>query len=284
MMLITIFVQFLIAALVSKYAPSMKDSSWSIGLLVGIPLYCVGFPVFLKMIKNLPNGPKGEVKKMSLKNIVVAFFISMAGTYIFNIVGNVINILIGLIKGSTITNPVNSVVEMSSIIPTIIFMVTLSPIIEEVIFRGVILDKLRGYGDRNAIFFTALTFALFHGNLSQFFYAFALGLIFGYIAIKTNTILYTVILHIGINLFGSVIMPGLVLSGNETLIMLTGLSVIVFMVVGIILFNSNFKNIELEPKENKINRKIKNKIIYWNSGMIFYYILCSILFISTIMT
>ena len=169
----------------------------------------------------------------------------------------------------------------SSIIPIIIFVGILSPIVEEIVFRGVLLDKLRAYGDKRAICFTALTFALFHGNLSQFFYALILGLIFGYIAIKTNSIRYNIILHIIVNIFGSVIMPALALSSNKTLVMISGLIVISFVVIGIILFLVNYKKIKFEPTENKI-KKVGKKIVYWNIGMVLYYVACIGLFIYVI--
>lgn len=235
-------------------------------------------------MKKLPDGPKGEAKKLTIKQMVVIFFISMAASYIFNLVGIIINLLIGMIKGSDILNPLETMVEGTALIPTIIFIGILSPIIEEVVFRGVLLDKLRGHGERRAIFFTALSFALFHGNLSQFFYAFALGLIFAYITLRTNTIRYAVLLHILVNIFGTVIMPNLALSGNEILMTLGGFIVIAFIVVGSLLFSSHFKKIKLEDKKDEFDKRLSRRFAYGNAGMILYYMMCSILFIITIMS
>lgn len=282
MIVVVMIVQIVMVTVLNQLFPGIEENPWYVGLLIGIPLYLVAFPIFLFMMKKIPNGPKGETKKMSIKDIIVVFFISMAGTYIFNIVGNMINYLISIIKGSDVINPLENLATTSNIIPTIIFVGILSPIIEEIVFRGVLLDKLRGYGDKTAIWFTALTFALFHGNLSQFFYAFILGLIFGYIAIKTNTIRYTIILHILVNIFGSVIMPGLVIGENILLIMLAGLLVIIFIVIGSILFISNYKKMKLKITENEYDKDVGSRTAYWNFGMILYYIACLGLFISVI--
>lgn len=283
MLLAVMVAQTIISVAIQVLAPQIATSVWSIAILIGVPMYLIGFPVFLNMIRKVPNGPKGEVKKLSLGQMVVLFFISMSATYIFNIVGNMINTMIGSLKGSDVVNPLDSVINMSSLIPVIIFVVILSPIVEEIIFRGILLDKLRGYGDKTAIVFTAFTFALLHGNLSQFFYAFVLGLIFGYVALRTNTILYTIILHIIVNMFGSVIMPGLALSGNEALIVVAGALVIAFMLIGGILFIKNYKKIELNPYTEEIGEEVNKKKLYLNPGIILFYIASLMLFTSAIL-
>ena len=48
----------------------------------------------------------------------------------------------------------------------------------------------------------ALLFALMHGNLTQFLYAFPIGVLFGCIYYRTQNIGYTVLLHIAVNTFG----------------------------------------------------------------------------------
>lgn len=284
MILVVLVVQILMLTLLDKFAPGIEQSPWYIGLLIGIPFYLAGFPIILWMLNKISSGPKSEIKKMSLKNIIVVFFISMGATYIFNIVGIFINALISIIKGSDVINPLEMIAGTSNIIPIIIFVGILSPIVEEVVFRGVLLDKLRAYGNKRAIWFTAITFALFHGNLSQFFYALILGLIFGYIAIKTNTIRYTIILHIIVNVFGSVIMPALALSEDIIFVMISGLMVIGFIVIGIILFIVNYKKIKFEPTENQIDKEVGKKVVYWNIGMILYYLACVGLFINVILS
>lgn len=283
MVLAVVAVQLTIGSLITRLAPGIEKSPWFIGVLIGIPFYCVGFPIFLWMMKKIPDGQKGEIKKMPFRHLITMFFICMAGAYMFNIVGLVINTIIGFVKGGEVLNPLIEVLDGSSMIATIIFVGILSPIIEEVVFRGVLLDKLRGYGDKTAICFTALTFGLFHGNLSQFFYAFVIGLFFGYVAIKTNTIKYTVILHIVVNILGSVIMPALVLSGNDILIAISGLFVILIFVVGIILFILNIKKVKLEPEEKVTYSRAGKKGIYGNVGMLLYYAICLTLFIFAVM-
>lgn len=72
----------------------------------------------------------------------------------------------------------------------ILRIVIIAPIVEELIFRGAIMSGFsRNYNPFFAIFFSALLFALFHLNPWQFPAAFALGLILGWIRIRTESVL-----------------------------------------------------------------------------------------------
>ena len=75
----------------------------------------------------------------------------------------------------------------------------LAPITEELLFRGLILRTLKPFSKRFAIFASALTFGLFHGNLLQGPYAFVVGLVLGYVAVEYN-IIWAMVLHMINNL------------------------------------------------------------------------------------
>lgn len=65
-----------------------------------------------------------------------------------------------------------------------------APLVEESIFRGVILNGfLKNYRPTFAIFYSALLFALFHLNPWQFPAAFLLGLVLGWVRIRTGSLL-----------------------------------------------------------------------------------------------
>lgn len=78
----------------------------------------------------------------------------------------------------------------------ILRIVIIAPIVEELIFRGVIMAGFsRIYHPVFAILFSALLFALFHLNPWQFPAAFALGLILGWIRIRTGSVLACITGH-----------------------------------------------------------------------------------------
>ena len=68
-------------------------------------------------------------------------------------------------------------------------VVIVAPVVEELIFRGVIMHGLmRNYSAAKAIFYSGLLFALFHMNPWQFPATFVLGVILGWIMLKTRNI------------------------------------------------------------------------------------------------
>jgi len=78
----------------------------------------------------------------------------------------------------------------------ILRIVIIAPIVEELIFRGVIMAGFsRIYHPVFAIFFSALLFGLFHLNPWQFPAAFALGLVLGWIRIRTGSVLACIAGH-----------------------------------------------------------------------------------------
>lgn len=74
-----------------------------------------------------------------------------------------------------------------------------APIVEEIIFRGLVLRGLERYGKRFAILISALLFGLFHGNIVQSPYAFLVGLVLGYVAMEYS-IFWAMVLHMINNL------------------------------------------------------------------------------------
>lgn len=77
-----------------------------------------------------------------------------------------------------------------------------APILEELIFRGVILKKfLEKYSPAKAIIFSAIIFGLAHMNPWQFIAAFFIGLAIGYIYWKTKSIWPGIFMHFANNSF-----------------------------------------------------------------------------------
>lgn len=70
-----------------------------------------------------------------------------------------------------------------------------APLGEEFVCRGVILGTLRKYGNWWAIFITATLFGLMHMNFYQGPYALLVGLVLGYVTVKTGSIWCAVLIH-----------------------------------------------------------------------------------------
>lgn len=78
----------------------------------------------------------------------------------------------------------------------ILKVVIMAPVIEELIFRGVIMHGLmRNYSGFTAVFVSALMFALFHLNPWQFPATFILGLVLGILMVRTRNIFLCILGH-----------------------------------------------------------------------------------------
>ena len=77
------------------------------------------------------------------------------------------------------------------------------PILEEFLFRGLILQSLSvKYHPSKAIWITSLLFAIVHINPANIFIALVLGLLFSWVYYRTQTLLYNTLLHITANIVG----------------------------------------------------------------------------------
>ena len=68
-------------------------------------------------------------------------------------------------------------------------------LIEEFAYRGIAIGLLKPFGEGFAIVASAAAFAVLHGNFSQIAFAFFVGLVLGFIRIKTNSLLVPVAVH-----------------------------------------------------------------------------------------
>ena len=83
----------------------------------------------------------------------------------------------------------------AAIVLQILYVVVIAPVIEEVIYRGIILGTLSKYGNPAAILLSALAFGLMHSNIPQAASAFAMGILFAVIAINCGSVVPTIIIH-----------------------------------------------------------------------------------------
>lgn len=82
------------------------------------------------------------------------------------------------------------------ILPAILVIAVLPAVMEEFLFRGIILSNTRaGAGDIRAIFIVGFCFALFHASPEQTIYQFICGCIFAFLAVRSGSILPSVLIH-----------------------------------------------------------------------------------------
>jgi hypothetical protein len=91
------------------------------------------------------------------------------------------------------------VVWEKPVLLNLIYMAVLPAVVEEYLFRGVMFQCLRSCGLFKTAVITALMFALAHGNLNQFLYAFEVGLFLAYLVEASGSVYASMLAHMCLN-------------------------------------------------------------------------------------
>lgn len=79
--------------------------------------------------------------------------------------------------------------------------VVLAPVAEEIVFRGYMLGRfLRGFTEKQAVWVSAVIFALCHVSVLWMVYACFMGLLLAWVSIREDNTAYSIGLHVGFNL------------------------------------------------------------------------------------
>jgi len=171
------------------------------GLQVVI-MYAVAYPLFLLALKGV-KPVRLEKSKLSLEEFTILFLISQAVMVIGNLISTFITDRLSDVFGYEIENSTAELIYETPVWLIILVAVIIGPVFEELIFRKALIDRLSVYGDRLAIVISSVAFGVFHGNLSQLLYATGIGLVLGYIYVKTRDVKYTCLIHVLMNFLGS---------------------------------------------------------------------------------
>ena len=141
---------------------------------------------------------KYEGRKTVLETVLcfgAMIFTGSVATRITDAIAAVMDLLFGT---GEIQDALGSVAPQNYVNFTVFFLFVclIGPVCEEIIFRYLLLKPLRRCGDGVAVLLSAFIFGVYHGNFDQFPYAFAVGIFFGLIAVRTNSVLPSLILHV----------------------------------------------------------------------------------------
>ena len=211
------------------------------------------------------------LKKISLKMVAATVTISLALALLANFfadlfVGGIS--LFGIKNYAEMDFTTNNPVE---IILNIIAISIIPALSEEFAFRGIILSKLRKYGDGFAVFISALLFGLLHGNIVQIPFAFIVGLGLAFVTIKTSSIVPAIITHF-LNNLSSVIISIIVENKLMSEEIADGFYylflIIVFILAVFITYKLSQKSFFNLKKYTLIPFKERVKAVFTSSGII----------------
>lgn len=268
------------AMITSWLVPWIGQDAWMV--LCIIFMYPLAFFLYWLILQTVPKARQTWTCPMGTGHFLGWFVICMGGVYFGSLIGQFLMTIVSVITGETMVNQVEEMIMDMSLWAVILSAVILAPIMEELIFRKLVLDRLAGYGPAVAMSVSALVFGLAHGNFYQFFYAFLLGLIFAYIYLRTGKVRYSMMLHMMVNFCGSVI-PILLMrvaDENEVAAILASVTQLIFMGVfmlgGLILFICKWKEIKTYVHGNTVRGW--RRCLITSSGMILLYVCCVVLF------
>ena len=134
---------------------------------------------------------------------------------------------------------------------SLIIIGVLAPVLEELIFRGAILNSLNGLKTYQSLILGGVLFALFHQNPAQLLYQGIVGACLTYLALKSGSVLPSVVAHLFNNLF--IIITNAYFSGVEFYNIYT-------IVVGLILFALSLLGIYFYSKKTAQNPPEQKRI------------------------
>ena len=229
-----------------------------------IAIYLIAVPICF-LIMKLTNDSVVTVKeKMKANMYLRCVFVVFPVAYVLNIFSQR---LASLMTSGEAENTMINTLTAGDNIPAFIMVSFLAPIFEELVFRKFIIDRTRRYGEFTDIMFSSIAFGLFHCNLYQLFYAFAIGLVLGYVYVKTGNVLLTIIIHLIVNTSSSLapIIPTAYQYFAYAMLVLGVLSLVYTLIK---------RDVKLEPERDEVPSKELSAIAYRNSGTVLFAVVC----------
>ncbi len=212
-------------------------------LILASVMYLVILLTFVFINKNKDNKIiyKPNIKKLLLY-VVIAI---LSFLLLYPIITIVDSLLVDLgISLNTIPYELNTPNYFISLISLVI----LPAICEELLFRGLIFKGLKPYGKVFSIIMTSLIFSLYHMSIDQTIYPFLIGLLLSVIMYKENNILYCIAIHFTNNFLSLTLSYfNINLSYNHWTYILIAIILFIAFITTMLYFTINgYKNVEKE--------------------------------------
>lgn len=271
-----------------------ETPNWVTYVGSGVPLYLIAMPIAVML---MGKSTVIETRKFDMKPGLFFKLLLMCLPMMW--AGSVFGSMLSMALSNGEATDRVADLAMQTNIWNVVFLVIVGPIFEEWLFRKQLIDRTRKYGEKTAILLSGLAFGLFHMNLFQFFYAFLLGLMFGYVYTRTSKLRYSTAMHMIINFNGGVLAPWVLTrvdldqlekvseaaeNGNAAAMEqwasqnVEGLAImLVYFVLygavilaGFVLLIRNFKKFEFYTAPEELPRGTRAKTVCGNVGMIMF--------------
>lgn len=233
-----------------------------------IPFYFIG-----KKMKNVSGTPEPVPlgRPCDKTSFVLAVISGIGFCMIASIVTSYLTVFMSFfgleLSAPDIAMPKGTIGITTSIIRVVI----IAAIAEELALRGYVMGNLRKYGDKFAIIISATVFAVIHGNLIQAPFALIAGFAIGYFTVKTGSLWTGIAIHAANNLISTAVSYGIDYIGEETTNLIYVFILYGSIVLGLIaykLFKKRTKNFYMYEDNLVMPNSEKAAAFFLNPAMI----------------
>ena len=169
----------------------------SLGMLSQV--LCLFLPFFFFL------GPKDKGRQITLGTpkfvpTVTAVIMTLGVAVVGSAAADAMSAFFSLFRVQLIYPSYTVGVTPAALAMTLVQVVIVPAVLEEVVFRGIVMQSLRHLGDTFALVASSFAFAILHGNPLQIPYAFLMGIAIGYFVLITGSLWTGIIAHLVNNL------------------------------------------------------------------------------------
>lgn len=172
-------------------------------------------------------------------------------------------------NGSSLTEPMEVIYQDGkTMVIGLLYTCVLAPITEELFYRGFVMKSLSKIGVRFGIVVSALLFGMMHGNFSQAILGTILGLFLGKITMRHNSLVPSILVHMGLNVSASIFTILGQFSGYKaTFFLYVGFTLLYFgmVVAGIVFWMLTERK---QPLPYPTQKQAARQRVFWTSPVL----------------
>lgn len=232
-----------------------------ISILISVFMFIFVFSLCIKLFGKRISDliPLGKPKKGTFFPLVIAGAAFCLFSNILNLEFENFFESFGTKYNVTSTKPD---ITLLSFIISVISTAMIPALVEEYACRGIIFGTLLPYGEGFALLTSSIVFGIMHGNFEQMPFAFLVGLILGYVRIKSGSIWPCILIHFMNNVFSVVSeFSGYILPGKtrDTLYFIFIVSVLLAGLIAALLFTQKEDALALQKNTPELKESKKYK-------------------------
>ncbi len=195
--LVYIFLVYIVASMCGADLENITENTVYIifATLVSPIAFVLTFVIINKVSRTNYITALGVKRKFSIKYLFVTIFLSLVcvfGMSNFVSLFDAVLAKIGFNGSYALPIPMDN---FGYLVLNLILLAVLPAICEELVFRGIIFNGLKQYGNMKAVFLSATLFMLVHSSVEQTVYPFFVGIVLALLMLRTNNIIYPILLH-----------------------------------------------------------------------------------------